>query len=127
MLGEHPNTLHLRGWLAGISVRAMALFEYLACGRRRMPFGYEAGEPPGTYIGYLTPPEVQQLARCLQNVQPPQQAAAREDSWHSSAPSLEKQNEYRLVDEILPSYTNEFLQAVRNAANRELGLICSVE
>src|SRR5579859_1367630 len=64
-IGDAPNLLHMRGWLAGISVRAMALFEFLACGRRSMPFGFEAGEPFGAFVGYLTPDEVALLATAL--------------------------------------------------------------
>ncbi|MDQ6662069.1 MAG: hypothetical protein M3Z24_14035 [Chloroflexota bacterium] len=127
VLGQHPNTLHLRGWLAGISVRAMALFEYLACGRRSMPFGYETSEPLGTYIGYLTPDEVHHLANCLHNIQPPQQAIAIKDAQQFAALHTGKQDDFRLVDEILPTHADEFLQAVRNADGEGLGLICSVE
>ncbi len=78
-LGAHPNVLQLRGWLAGISVRALALFEYLACGRRSMPFGYEPSEPYGVFIGYLTPDEVWRLGICLRDVQDPDQAEAEAD------------------------------------------------
>src|SRR5438105_8258077 len=79
LLGTHSNTLQLRGWLAGISIRAMALFEYLACGRRHVPFGYEPGEPFGAYCGYLTPDEVRQLATILRDVKPPGQSEVETD------------------------------------------------
>ncbi len=126
-IGAHPNTLHLRGWLAGIAVRAMALFEYLACGRRSMPFGYEPAEPFGTFIGYLTPDEVWQLAACLHDVKPPGQAEAEEDYLNFRLQNAGIADPSRLVDEVLPAHAAEFLQAVRSAAFHGLGLICSVE
>jgi hypothetical protein len=126
-IGVHPNTLHLRGWLAGIAVRAMALFEYLACGRRRMPFGYEPTEPFGAFIGYLTPDEVWQLAACLHDVKPPGQAEAEADYLAFRLQNTETADASRLVDEVLPAHAVEFLQAVRNAAFHGLGLICSVD
>lgn len=126
-IGQPPNTLRLRGWLAAISLRAMILFEYLACGRRGMPFGYEAGEPFGAYIGYLTPDEIWQLANCLQDVIPPGQADAEEDylNFRYQQPGIPES--FRLVDEVLPSHAADFLKAVRIAAQQGLGLICSVE
>ncbi len=128
LIGQHPNTLHLRGWLAATSVRAMALFEYLACGRRRMPFGCETGEPFGAYCGYLTPHEVWQLATSLRGVQPPDQSLAEEAYQRfCQQQTAESQDMYLLVDEVLPTYALEFLQAVRRAAIQGLGLICSIE
>ena len=126
-IGAHPNTLHLRGWLAGIAVRAMALFEYLACGRRCMPFGYESAEPFGAFIGYLTPDEVWQLAACLHDVKAPGQAEAEEDYLNFRLQYAGTADPSRLVDEVLPAHAAEFLQAVRTAAFQGLGLICSVE
>jgi len=126
-IGAHPNTLHLRGWLASIEVRAMALFEYLACGRRCMPFGYEPVEPFCAFIGYLTPDEVWQLAACLHDVKPPSQADAEEDYLNFRLQYAGTADPTRLVDEVLPTHAAEFLQAVRSAAFHGLGLICSVE
>lgn len=126
-IGRHPNTLPLRGWLAGISIRAMVLFEYLACGRRAMPFGFEAGEPFGVYIGYLTPDEVWQLALCLQDVKPPTLAEAEEDYLDFRLQYAGAPHAFRLVDEVLPAHAAEFLKAVRLAAFQGLGLIASVE
>src|SRR6266487_552335 len=125
-LGRHPATLHLRGWLATISVRAMALFEYLACGRRCMPFGYRAGEPFEACIGYLTPDEVWQLALCLAEAQPPDPDKAKADYQDFRDQLSEEWDEFRLIDEVLPAYAGTFLQAVHNAAHQGLGLICSV-
>ncbi|MEO7019571.1 MAG: hypothetical protein ABI234_05420 [Ktedonobacteraceae bacterium] len=126
-IGTHPNTLQLRGWLAGISVRALVLFEYLACGRRSTPFGYEPSEPYGVFIGYLTPDEVWRLGTCLRGIRDPEQADAEADylRFRYQHPSLPESA--RLVDEILPSYAADFHQAVDMAAAQGLGLICSVE
>lgn len=126
-IGTHPNTLQLRGWLAGLSVRALALFEYLACGRRSMPFGYEPGEPYGVFIGYLTPDEVWRLGNDLRGVQNPDQAEAEVDylRFRYQHPGVPESS--RLVDEILPFYATEFHNAVDMAAAQGLGLICSVE
>src|SRR5579863_287081 len=127
LIGHQPNLLHVRGWLAGISVRAMALFEFLACSRRSMPFGFEAGEPFGAFAGYLTPDEVAQLATCLEEVIPPDQAAAEEDyiTFRYQHPGLPAS--VRLVDEVLPTHAAELLKAVKTASGQGLGLICSVE
>ncbi len=126
LIGQHPSTLHLRGWLASISVRAMVLFEYLACERRCMPFGYEPGEPFGCYIGYLTPREVWHLAASLHDVQAPRQAEAEGHlRFRRTYPG--KEETFRLVDEVCPAYAADFLKAVRAAAGEGLGLICSVE
>ena len=124
-LGAHPNALQLRGWLAGISVRALALFEYLACGRRSMPFGYEPSESYGIFIGYLTPDEVWRLGICLRGAQDPDQAEAEADYLRFRYQHPGVPESYRLVDEVLPSYASEFHQAVDAAAAQGLGLICS--
>lgn len=126
-LGTHPNTLQLRGWLAGISVRAMALFEYLACGRRAMPFGYEPSEPYGVFIGYLTSDEVWRLGMCLRGAEHPGQAEAEADylRYRYQHPGLPES--YRLIDEIFPTYAADFHRAINMAAAQGLGLICSVE
>ena len=123
LIGQHPGTLHLRGWLASISVRAMALFEYLACGRRCMPFGYESGEPFGCYIGYLTPHEIWHLAASLHDVQAPSQAEA-EDHLRFRGTYPGKEETFHLVDEVCPAYAADFLKAVHAAAGEGLGLIC---
>lgn len=126
VIGTPPNTLQLRGWLAGISVRALALFEYLACGRRSMPFGYEPSEPYGVFIGYLTPDEVWKLSACLRGVSDPAQAEAEADylRFRYQHPGLPESA--RLVDEIVPFYAAEFHGAVDLAAAQGLGLICSM-
>jgi hypothetical protein len=126
-LGAHPNVLQLRGWLAGVSVRALALFEYLACGRRSMPFGYEPSEPYGVFIGYLTPDEVWRLGMCLRDVQDPDQNEAEADylRFRYQHPGVPESS--RLIDEILPSCATEFHQAIDMAAAQGLGLICSME
>ena len=126
-LGAHPNVLQLRGWLASISVRALALFEYLACGRRSMPFGYEPSEPYGVFIGYLTAEEVWRLGTCLRGVQDPNQAEAEADYLRFRYQHPGVPESYRLVDEVLPSYAAEFHQTVDKAAAQGLGLICSME
>jgi hypothetical protein len=126
-IGDAPNLLHMRGWLAGISVRAMALFEFLACGRRSMPFGFEAGEPFGAFAGYLTPDEVALLATALEGVLAPDDREAEEDHityryQHYALPAS-----FRLVDEVLPTHAAGLLAAIRRAAAEGYGLICSVE
>lgn len=126
-LGAHPNVLQLRGWLAGVSVRALALFEYLACGRRSMPFGYEPSEPYGVFIGYLTPDEVWRLGMCLRDVQDPDQSEAEADYLRFRYQHPGVPESYRLIDEILPSCAVEFHQAIDMAAAQGLGLICSME
>ncbi len=127
MLGAHPNVLQLRGWLAGVSVRALALFEYLACGRRSMPFGYEPSEPYGVFIGYLTPDEVWRLGICLRDAQNPDQNEAEADYLRFRYQHPGVPESYRLIDEILPSCAAEFHQAIDMAAAQGLGLICSME
>ncbi|HEY3992895.1 MAG TPA: hypothetical protein VGM01_08465 [Ktedonobacteraceae bacterium] len=126
-LGAHPNVLQLRGWLAGISVRALALFEYLACGRRRMPFGYESSEPYGVFIGYLTPNEVWRLGTSLRGVLNPDQAEAEADYLRFRYQHPGVPESYRLIDEVLPSHATEFHRALDMAAAQGLGLICSIE
>ena len=125
-LGRHPAVLNLRGWLATISVRAMALFEHLTCGRRCMPFGYQPGEPFESYIGYLTPDEVWQLALCLAEAQPPDPNRARADYRNFRDHLSDEWDEFRMIDEVLPAYAGNFLQAIHNAAHQGQGLICSV-
>src|SRR5579875_3764103 len=127
-IGGASDLLQLRGWLAGTSLRAMALFEYLACGRRCMPFGYVIGEPYN-YAGYLTPEEVQQLAACLCNVLPPaRKAVAQDQQRFRQQQHLPPTSEhFRLTDEVLPVYAGEFLQALHSAASENLGLICGIE
>jgi hypothetical protein len=127
-IGRMVDLLHLRGWLSRVSLRAMALFEYLACERRCMPFGYVTGEPYN-YVGYLTPGEVQQLASCLRHVSAPTRRAAAQDQLRFR----QQQNipvtsaYFRMVDEVLPAWADEFLQAVRAAMSENLGLICAIE
>jgi hypothetical protein len=126
-IGVPSNVLQLRGWLAGFSVRALALFEYLACGRRCMPFGYEPSEAYGIFIGYLTPNEVWHLGTSLRGVQHPGQAEAEADylRFRYQHPSVPES--YRLLDEVLPVYSADFHHAIDMAAAQGLGLICSVE
>ncbi|HLI68343.1 MAG TPA: hypothetical protein VKV19_01175 [Ktedonobacteraceae bacterium] len=126
-LGVHPNVLQLRGWLASISVRALALFEYLACGRRSMPFGYEPSEPYGIFIGYLTPDEVWSLGTCLRGTPDPDQAEAEADYLRFRYQHPGVPESCRLIDEVMPFYAAEFHQAVDAAAAQGLGLICSAE
>ncbi len=126
LLGSQVQIMRLRGWLAGISIRAMVLFEYLACRRRRMPFGYEAGEPFGAFCGYLTQEEVWQLAWCLHRVESPHQAEAEEDDRRFNQEQAAGDAPYRLVDEVLPANVHDFLNAVRRAAPHGMGLICSM-
>ncbi len=126
VIGRQPMTLHMRGWLATISVRTMVLFEFLACGRRSMPFGYHAGEPFEGYIGYLTPDEIWQMALLLGDVEPPDITRAREDARNFHNQLSVEWDEFRLIDEILPQHATEFLQAIHNAAHQGLGLICSI-
>lgn len=126
-LGRHPAVLHLRGWLAEVSVRAMALFELLACGRRSMPFGYRANEPFESYIGYLTPDEVWQLALCLRSVHPPRQAEAEENYKQFRLRQASASESFCMIDEVLPAHAGPFIRMVRIAASQGLGLICSIE
>lgn len=128
LLGQQVNVLRLRGWLATVSVRAMALFELLACGRRRMPFGYDANDPYGAYYGYLTPTETWQLALALHDAHPYSQEQAERDyqlfcmeritTAHPAA---------RLLDEVLPEQTRALLRSVRRAAMLGLGLIVATD
>ncbi len=125
VIGREPTTLHIRGWLATISVRAMALFELLACERRSMPFGYQPGTPFASYAGYLTPDEVQQLALCLRDVQPPNQAVAVMD-YQRFRQQISDSNTFRMIDEVLPLHADTFVTTVRLAAQQKVGLICSI-
>ncbi len=126
-IGHHPTPLHLRGWLAMRSIRAMALFELLVCGRRSLPFGYRAGEPYEAYIGYLTPDEVRHLADCLQDQQPPDRATAEADYASFRQEQNQPVTAFRMIDEVLPAYADSLMDAVRIAVQHGLGLICSVE
>jgi hypothetical protein len=126
-IGQAPNLLHLRGWLSGISIRAMGLFEYLACGRRSMPFGFETGEPFGAFAGYLTPDEVWQLADCLEGIIPPDQEVAEEDYLNYRYQHYGIPPAFRLIDEVLPLHAADLLFAVRKASAQGLGLISSME
>ncbi|HLG62751.1 MAG TPA: hypothetical protein VKY19_12500 [Ktedonosporobacter sp.] len=125
-LGRLPAPLHLRGWLATQSVRAMALFELLACGRRSMPFGYRAGEPYEAFIGYLTPPEVRQLALSTHDLQPPHPVKAREDHLAYRRQRNDPAGAFRLIDEVSPTHAEAFLIAVNFAAQQGAGLICNI-
>lgn len=129
-IGDAPNLLHMRGWLAGISVRAMALFEFLACGRRSMPFGFEAGEPFGAFAGYLTPDEVALLATALEGILAPDDLEAEEDHITFRYQRYERYAlpaSFRLVDEVLPTHATALLEAITKASEEGYGLICSVE
>lgn len=126
IIGRQPASLHMRGWLATISIRTMVLFEFLACGRRSMPFGYHAGEPFEGYIGYLTPDEIWQMALLLGDVEPPDPIKAQADARNFHDQLSIEWDEFRLIDEILPEHAIEFLQAIHNAAHQGLGLICSI-
>ena len=124
LLGQQINMLRLRGWLATISVRAMALFELLACGRRRMPFGYDANDPYGACYGYLTPAETWQLALALHDAHAYNQAQAEQDYQQFCMEQIVKSfPAARLLDEVMPERTRELLRAVRRAAMQGLGLI----
>ncbi|WP_052888077.1 hypothetical protein [Thermogemmatispora carboxidivorans] len=133
-LGQHPNVLRLRGWLAAISPAALALFEYLACGRRALPFEDSFTSAPqetfsstsfGHYIGYLTPAEVKRLTHCLRTVTAPEaEAAARDYDRFRQGLAAGQGQDMRLIDEVLPAYGANLLAAVRLAAERDLGLIC---
>jgi hypothetical protein len=126
-IGNAPNLLHMRGWLAGISVRAMALFEFLACGRRSMPFGFEAGEPFGAFVGYLSPDEVALLATSLEGTLAPDQSEAEDDHLTFRYQHYALPSSLRLVDEVLPTHAAGLLEAIQKAASEGYGLICSVE
>lgn len=126
-LGRHPATLHLRGWLAAHSIRAMVLFELLACGRRRMPFGYEAGEAFGGYIGYLTPDEVQHFSLLLRAIPlPDPQAAAEEHHRFRQQQQQVPVASQHMVDEVPPTHANALFNMVQAAALQGWGLLCHV-
>ncbi len=127
LLGTHPNTLQLRGWMASVSLHALALFEYLACGRRTMPFGYEPSEPYGVFIGYLTTDEVWRLGTSLRGISDPAQTEAEADYLRFRYQNPNLPESYRLIDEILPTYAADLHHAIDMAAAQGLGLICSVE
>jgi hypothetical protein len=126
-IGRHPTPLHLRGWLATRSVRAMALFELLACGRRSMPFGYRAGEPYEAYIGYLTSDEVRHLADCLRDEQSPDHATAEADYARFRQEQSQQMKEFRMIDEVLPAHADSLMEVVHMAAQHGSGLLCAVE
>lgn len=125
-LGRHPTTLQLRGWLATTSVYAMALFELLACGRRRMPFGYNASDLSKSYIGYLTPEETWQLAVCIREIAIPQRAEAEEQYRRFRTQTNGILESFRVIDEVQPAHAQAFVRVVRIAALQGLGLLCSV-
>lgn len=127
LLGRPPATLYQRGWLASISIRAMALFELLACGRRTMPFGYQACEPFESYIGYLTPGEVWQLALCLRNIHPPIKSEVKERKRVFRQQSAAQPETFRMPDEMPPVHADALLKAVRAAASYGQGLICDIQ
>lgn len=126
LIGQQHAPVRLRGWLASFSIRAMALFELLACGRRCMPFGYEASDLATGYVGYLTPDEVWQLALCIRKVQSPAAEQVAADFQKFQKLIREKTLAFRMLDEVLPEYSEEFMSLVRIAALQGLGLICSV-
>ncbi|GCE06316.1 hypothetical protein [Dictyobacter aurantiacus] len=123
-IGRHPATLHLRGWLASLSIRSMALFELLACGRRRLPFGYRTGEPYEDFVGYLTPREVWQLSRCLRYVQAPSSEETRA-SYAFLCQSSTEERPFHMIDEVLPEHAENLLAITHQAAQHGLGLLCS--
>ncbi|HTI13357.1 MAG TPA: hypothetical protein VL461_02155 [Dictyobacter sp.] len=125
-IGHHPATLQLRGWLASISIRAMALFELLTCGRRVLPFGTRIGEPYESYIGYLTPNEVWQLATSLQYATAPDAALAENDYILFRIQKKQTAQQFRMIDEVLPSHAARFLQIVHTASQYKSGLLCSM-
>lgn len=128
LIGQHPNTLRLRGWLASFSVRAMALFELLVCGRRRMPFGYDANDPYGAFHGYLTPGETWQFATSLLHAHPCSQAQAENDYRQFCVEQISNERPTaRLIDEVLPEHARSLLYTARHAAAQGLGLICRTD
>jgi hypothetical protein len=126
-LGRHPSFLSLRGWLATISVRAMVLFELLACGRRQVPFGYSRYEPFETFIGYLTPLEVKRLARCLHEVQLSDLQLRIEHRTSFEIKQADATEHLSLPDEVPSVYAHDFTRAVRAAAAQGMGLICNTD
>lgn len=128
LIGQQPNTLRLRGWLASFSVRAMALFELLACGRRLMPFGCDANDPYGAYCGYLTPGETWQLASSLLHARPCSQSQAERDYQQFCTEHFaDARPSARLIDEVLPERARALLYAARHAAAQGVGLICRMD
>lgn len=128
LLGQQANMLRLRGWLTTVSIRAMALFELLACGRRRMPFGYDANDPYGAYYGYLTPTETWQLALALHDAYPYSRGQAERDYQLFCMERITAIHPaVRLLDEVLPEHTRELLRCVRRAAMLGLGLIIATD
>lgn len=126
-LGTHPASLHMRGWLATHSVRAMVLFELLACGRRALPFGTQAGEPFENYSGYLTPSEVHQLAAVLASLPAPDPSFIEADHTYFRQHQDKHTEAIGLVDELLPMHADAFLQLVQSCANYQLGLLCTFD
>lgn len=125
-IGRYPSTVQMRGWLATISVHAMALFELLACGRRCMPFGYRSAEPFEDTIGYLTPEEVKQLAYCLRHTQPPDEIRAKNDYALFRLYQQDEGQPSRMLDEVLPDHAGTFIKVIRMAAQYKLGLLCNI-
>ncbi|BCL80305.1 hypothetical protein ccbrp13_27700 [Ktedonobacteria bacterium brp13] len=125
-IGHQPETLHLRGWLGTHSIRALAIFELLACSRRSMPFGYHAGEPYESYIGYLTPDEAWQLAQCIKHITAPDIEKAQADVLSYRRQHMTGGDTARMIDEVLPAYADAFLKVVRMASQYGLGLLCSI-
>jgi hypothetical protein len=126
-IGLHPSPLHIRGWLATYSIRAMVLFELLACGRRAMPFGAQIGEQFENYTGYLTPMEVHQLADLLALIPAPDAVFVEADHEAFRQRQHTPSEGIYFIDELLPEYANDFLQLVQNCANYQLGLLCTFD
>ncbi len=79
-----------------------------------------------SYIGYLTPDEVWQLATCLRYETPPHPVEAETDYKRFRRQQEEPFHEFRMIDEILPMHANVFIRVVRMANQYGLGLICSM-
>jgi hypothetical protein len=126
-LGPHPASLHMRGWLARHSLRAMVLFELLACGRRVLPFGTQAEEPFENYSGYLTPSEVHQLAAALASLSAPDPSFIEDDHAYFRQQQDKPTAPIQFVDELLPRQADAFLQLIQSCANYGLGLLCTFD
>jgi hypothetical protein len=119
LISEQFNILRLRAWLASQSIHAMVLFEYLAIGRRAMPFGFAAHEPMGCTIGYLTPEETLDLDAILQQLTPKTRGSRKVVDNGLSRKAF--------VDEKSSTHMNDFIQATHQAATQRLGLLCMIE